>query len=804
MQNKALHYFKVSFRELIKYKTQSVVSIIGLAIGFTAFVLGGYWMWWETHFDNFHPNGDRLYCLTTTGLNKTASGADADLDQLHINDLAELKKLLPEIETVCTFVNYHANAKINNNTERIHGMICDHTFFDLFRADFINGTYKGTFPNGESVVLTENLAKKLFGTTSCVGQIFDLGDERKPVVAGVIKNYPDNSDLLFQFLLIDKVKPLNVKRNTTYIRLQAGTDVDKVKAKLATYKSHADNPWGDQQVDKWKINLRTPSEVHLYCHPELESRIRNIRILSLAGLMAFLSALMNLLVLFIGQQQRKQQKNRTYLCIGASTKDMLMKGWVELFLPMFIAYLLAFCLIEVVFPYYESYTAWNRYGAYAGVSRQIDRSALFGNAIIALAISTFIFGMFSLLPIRRIFISRNTNPAILKRGLIIGQVFIGSLFFITSLILFQQLNYILTKDKGIDYQHVIQVDMGYENAFRQDIRALEPELRNHPFIEDICYTGSNSAIFTEQGNWYGSMNIHLSFDPEETDFYRSNPLMLVSDNFFSFFRLGLKDGKWLDESTPGSYMVNESGFRELGFTDMLERPIYQFDGKNYHATNQRVTGIIKDYIFAPMQYPVLGVFFRILTDEDVKVEYTPAQYYYIRYQPEHKKEVLEHIRNVTQKMTPDRTSVNNLCTELSDLVDKYNQPEKVIFSVFSIIAILCILISTFGIYSLVSLSTQQRKKEIAIRKVNGATFSHILQLFFKEYLILVVISNLFALPVGYILMKRWLETYANHISLTVWPFIVVFCITCIIVLLSIFRQVKTAAEANPAESVKSE
>ena len=204
-----------------------------------------------------------------------------------------------------------------------------------------------------------------------------------------------------------------------------------------------------------------------------------------------------------------------------------------------------------------------------------------------------------------------------------------------------------------------------------------------------------------------------------------------------------------------------------------------------------------------MQYPVRITFFRLHTDKDV-TDYIPAQYFYIRYIPEHKKEVLEHISKVTQKLNTHGVTSQNMCIKLSDLVDKFNRPEKVIFSIFSIIAIVCILISTFGIYSLVSLSAQQRKKEIAIRKVNGATFYHILQLFFREYLILVVISNLFALPIGYILMKRWLETYANHIHLTIWPFIAVFFITCVIVLLSIFRQVKEAAQANPAESVKSE
>ena len=275
--------------------------------------------------------------------------------------------------------------------------------------------------------------------------------------------------------------------------------------------------------------------------------------------------------------------------------------------------------------------------------------------------------------------------------------------------------------------------------------------------------------------------------------------MIVSKEFFSFFEMTLKQGSWISESNPDDYIVNETGFKDLGYEDLLERSIYNSKG----ISNQKVAGIIKDYIYAPMQYPVQKTFFRLYTDQDVK-EYMPVQYFYVRYLPEHKKEVLDHIVNVSQKLNVHGVSKESLCIKLTDLVDKFNRPEKVIFSVFSIIAILCILISTFGIYSLVTLSAQQRKKEIAIRKVNGATFLHILQLFFREYLILVIISNLFALPLGFILMQRWLETYANHISLTTGPFIAVLFITCIIVLLSIFRQVKEAAQANPAEAVKAE
>lgn len=796
------HYFKITFREQLRYKTQSIISIVGLAIGLTAFILGGYWLWWETHFDNFHPEGDRLYCITTTGIVKKATGADADLDQLHANDLAELRVLLPEIETVCTFNTSRFTTQQNNNSQKLYGITCDRSFFELFHTDFIAGTYEGTVPDGQSVILTESTAKQLFGTTDCIGQELLLNEQVRPIVAGVIKNYPDNSDLLFQFLLINEVKPLpHVNRTTTYIRLRSGIEATKVKEKLAGYKSHADDPYQTEHVENWKINLRTPSEVHLYCHPELTDRIRNIHILALAGLMAFVSALMNLLVLFIGQQQRKQQKNKTYLCIGASPAEMLKKGWTELFFPMLLAWLLAFCLIEILFPYYESYTAWNHYGIYEGVSRKIDKPTLFTHALSAIGISTLLFFIISYLPIRSSLCTGNTNPVYFKRGLITGQIGIGSLFFITSVILFHQLYFIITLDKGIRYEHVIEVNLGYENAFANDLRVLKPELQNHPYVKAVCYTAANSPVFTNQGDWYGSMIIHLSFDPSEADPTREDNLMIVDKDFFALFNLALLAGNWIQDANPNDYLVNETGYHQLGYKDLLERPTYNLRDRS--VGHEKVTGILKDYIYAPLQYPVLRTFYRIHTNQDVK-EYIPVQYFYVRYTPGHKKEVLEHIRKVTKRLNNHEVSDNNLTLELSDQIEKFNRPEKVIFSVFCAIALLCILISSFGIYSLVSLSAEQRKREIAIRKVNGATFRHILQLFFREYLILVTFGNLFALPLGYLIMLNWLQTYANHIPLTIWPFILVFLITSLIVLLSIFRQVKLAAETNPSEAVKSE
>ena len=189
------HYVKVTFRESVKYKAQSIISILGLAIGFTVFVLGNYWLWWETHFDNFHPEADRLYCLTTEGLVKRANGTQSDLDQLHINDREELFKLLPEIEASCSFNHLSFTLKQDNEAINLHGMESGQSFFNLFQADFIEGTHKGIVPDGSSVILTKRTAHKLFGTTNCIGKEVVLDNNLRPSVAGVIRVYPDNTVL---------------------------------------------------------------------------------------------------------------------------------------------------------------------------------------------------------------------------------------------------------------------------------------------------------------------------------------------------------------------------------------------------------------------------------------------------------------------------------------------------------------------------------------------------------------------------------------------------------------------------------
>ena len=270
-------------------------------------------------------------------------------------------------------------------------------------------------------------------------------------------------------------------------------------------------------------------------------------------------------------------------------------------------------------------------------------------------------------------------------------------------------------------------------------------------------------------------------------------LFNIEEHFFDFFRIPFKEGKGISDENPDDYVVNETGARILGFPDLLQRPLVDMGGA-------KISGIVGDYHYAPLQYGIRKVFFYIDRGEYERgMQY---RYWYIRHTPGYEDKVRQHIGTVMSKYDRGEVPKEKQVIRLQDQIDAFNRPEVVIFSLFCVLAALCILVSSFGIFSLVALSADQRKKEIAIRKVNGATFRGMLYMFLKEYLWLVGIGGFVAMVLGYRLMQNWLETYVNHTGLGILLFLGVAVLITGIVLLAVAVQVKRAVDSNPAKALK--
>lgn len=790
------HYIKMAFRNLLRYKMQSIVSIVGIALGFTAFILGGYWRYWEHHFDTFHPDWKHTYALTTSGLYQSASGEDVEINQL-LEEAQKAFAFFPEIEQFCQVE--HISWQSDNKEVRWMGLRIDSAFFDFFRCRLLNGTYQGDAFNGESVILTRKTARASFGNIDCVGELFRVNSETAFTVVAVMEDYPMNTELKFDYLQLGTARNNSSKRQTTYARVCPNADLRQLSEKIEAYRIEQEK-CDYERYANCSFRLRSLPEVHFRCSAGLKVRFRNIDMLAAAGILAFISALMNLLVLFIGKQQKKVRQTDTFVTLGASVRSLTGKHLLELAVPLLLAFLLALACIEIVFPYYQQYTQLANYGYHSSMVNIISqREVLIASGKLYLGASG-LFLLISLFPILSLLGSKRRRVSVLLRnGLILGQIFTGAFFLVISLGLYSQYRFMEKTDKGITVDHIWQVDLGFGAVYSKDCRPFGEALRNSPYIEEV--TAMSHLILAPHGDYYGSFVSSLPIEGRGEPFDYEDNCMAVQQNFLSFFGLQMVEGEWITNQGTYDYVINQTGARMLGIENIAGRRMV-IDQEVPEVF--RVSGVMKDYYYCPLQFPINKTFFVVLREPEEDQFYIRNRYYYIKVLPANREKALEYVRSLYLDYDKAEVESSRQIIYLPDLQEEFTRPERTLFSIFTVLGIICILISTFGIYSLVSLSAEQRQKEIAIRKVNGALYKDLLSLFLKEYLLLVALANGIALPMGYLIVSRWLESYAYHVSLSGWLFMGVFLVTCGVVIASVAHRVRYAVRVNPAEIIKSE
>ena len=794
-----IHYLKVALRNLFRNKVQHAISILGIAVGFTAFLLGGYWYYWEHSFDTFHPDSEHTYTITTSGLlYKNINGVDGELRQLHESVEKEILAF-PEIKGISRVseLAYQAEGK----EKAWMGMKVDSLYFSLFQCKLIEGSYKQVPFNDESIIITQKMATYLFADSTCIGKRVKVSKQKRFTVVGVMKDYPQNSDFKFDYLCLSAPQPNSQNRYITYIQVYPGSDIEALSRKIASLRmKKEDTEWS--AYSQWRFHLRTMAEAHITCSPELDARFRNIQILAAAGLLAFVSSLMNLLVLFIGQQQRKARYNATFATMGASLRSLVGKNLIELVLPLLAAFLLSMALVEFIFPFYQEYTQLmpDSNSFYLGFVQRITSGEVVRMALLIYPLAAVAFLLLSIFPILALLKrSRHTTSQTLRNGLIAGQIFIGSLFLITSLSFYLQYRLMTDTDKGLVTDRIWQIDLGFDATCSTDCTPFREELKRSTSIEEV--TALVQPLLISQAEYYCTYISKLPIEGRNMEEAGQDNNFVVQKNFLSFFGMKMKEGEWISNEGTYDIVVNESGAKELNIPSLTGRPILV----NHESTDQkpyRISGVMADYHYCPMQFRLSKVFFLYKDNAEAVKNYMGFRYFYIKVRPGSEQQALDYAAKAYRKYDKGEVSEDQQIVSLTALMDQFNRPERVMFSIFLLLALLCILISSYGIYGLVALSAEQRKKEIAIRKVNGALFHHILRLFLKEYIWLALIGNAVALPLGYVFIQRWLETYAYHVPFQAWLLPLVFIITCSIVVLSVTRQVLLATKANPVDAIK--
>lgn len=795
------HYLKIALRNLLKYKAQSVISILGLAIGFAFCTFGYHWLKFETSYDGFYPESKYIYKIY--GIDKQSG---KKMERLPLMLARKLKTDFPEIKDV-TLIYPNYGSQFHFNEKKIGSVeecFIENNFFNLLPPTVLYGRTENILRSVDEIAVTESFARKHIGTPEeALGKVLSNGYRKALTVVSVLKDPPVNTMFQAEVYELDNLTQRNEAKTPIdrlwnndnaqiFIQVSQHADINTLKKKLYNYAI-------EQGHNKtFFIDFVSITGVRHTLGNDLSFNITYIKTFAIAGILLLFCVFFNFINL---QANRIFQRNREIKlrnAIGAELKSVLLQIEAELSLQLFIAFMVCFCILELGSPAFASL-----------FETEINRSILFKEfAVIALGGWIFLT-LVSFIPVQR-FITlsfRNTSGSVVKAGwqgmfrnVSIGLQLTICIFFLTSaFILFRQVSLMNNKDLGFNKEGLIQLTMEASNrsGILEDISKL-------PLTKDLIRT----SVFTIEQE--PNLENYVEWEDKKPDYNPSFKMIQVSCNFLEGFGVKLKEGRFVspDEITGSGYIqntntcvLNEEAVRIMGLKNPIGKKIRAFagwtSGDGVRGMNElEIVGVVKNFHSASLRNKITPA---IIQGNESWTGY----YNYVRVTPGNETKMIAEIRKIEKKYVEESDESNNIIV-VNDLINNLNKSENASLRLFSLLAVLCILISTFGIYSISSTNMEQRKKEIAVRKVLGATVGEIVGMFFKEYTWLVLIANIISFPLSYLFMNQWLEQYPYRIDITVWLYLLVFIITSTLVILTVLQQVLRAAGRNPADVVKSE
>lgn len=786
------HYLKVAIRNLLKYKVQTGISMLGLAAGFVCFVLSTFWIHYEMTYDQFRKDADRLYLVRVN--DGFAEGRITWRVPVPLG--AYLQEHFPEIESFAHFSSYEYRVKVEGRYEQAFLSSADSAWVQMMDVQLVDGNRNFMQQRSKEVAITEETAKAWFGHENPLGKELEIRTGDKRTIGAVVR--VNNRHTNFPIALMGDPRKDRTWWNQTWmmlVKVKEGTDIPALEAKISEnlpYELIHPNEVRNTGIERLYLTPLTELRYAKDFRNQSEGGItfRYIVYFSVTGLLVILCALMNYLTLFINRMQVRKREMKLRLVHGASIQSLVRLLGLEFLLLLIGSFLIGMLGMEILFPAFLELT-----GTDAG------RTSLYGEALLFLIlISVLLLGVAIgvIYGIQRRQLQGSGNGESerrfrtwIRKGSIVFQLFICMLFMTGTQWMNRQLDYLRQHDLGMELHN-----RGYFALDRtENTSPFVEKLKQLPMITEVL-PADYRPLVTDIGTSVGQIYQWEGLE-QKLDVPMPINLFVGDETLARFYGLTLLAGEWLNEfSGYGEIVINESLARRMGYTP--EEAIGKHLITILQTPNQVIKGVVKDFQYTSPTEQVPNTGF-IIGDEMGLMLW--------------KNGILFRFKEGTWDAC--RTAIEQLCRkEASDkeitLVNeeesynKYLQSEAMLARLLAFASLVCMLVAIFGIYSLVTLTCEQRRKEIAIRKVNGATVRNILSLFYREYIVLLLLAALPAFPLAYILVKHWIETYTRQMPIPIAPALGVFLVLLLVVGLSISWRVWRAAHENPAEVIKRE
>ncbi len=769
------HYFKIAFRNILKYKTQSIISILGLAVGFTCFALANLWIHYEMTYDAYHEGADRMYILckeSVFGVNGYSTSMPYPASTLLKNDF-------PEVEATCAYTRWgqETDVKADGRVVRTCEMQADSCFMNMFNISVLSGSMDFMYSD-EKIALTEDVAMRLFGSVDVLGkEVKNYNDDTRTVCAILANLNHSNmtSGCWGQGEYFRKWQ--NDWYNGSFeiiIKLRKGTDPIAFQRKLAANETKADprDPHGVFE----NIRLIPLDEYHYSSINRYKSfQFYYLILFSVAGALVILCSLFNYLSLFITRMRIRSREIELRKVCGSSIGGVVILLFIEYLYIILLSGILGMALVEMALPAFKKMS---------GVSGNI-----YGESLLYF-VGILLLSLLLLVPfaIRRSHIRNTGNKYMLRKVSIAFQLAIGLLVTFCIIVMMKQIYYLTNTDLGWERKNIASINLLYPD---KDFETIADKIKQFSCTKEVitghcCLLPKSSGFSQSFKNWDGKEDGMKSIDMLS---------LWNCEKIVSFYNLQLLEGEMVKPTETNKIMINESAVKALGMSEPIGKKLY-LDNRAW-----TITGIIKDFHITAPTEPVPP--YTLITEDILKnsgFSIGKGQIL-IKFHDGKWKELKNRIDSIFTYEYPEvRYKLYNTEEEYTG----YLKSEDALIKLLSFIAIVCMLIAAFGIFSLVTLSCEQRRKEIAVRKVNGAAIKDILLMFVKEYMLLLIIASVIAFPVGYVLMKRWLENYVEQTVISAWIYFAIFGGIMIVIFACIGWRVWQAARQNPAEVIKSE
>lgn len=787
--------FKIAWRNLLRNKSLSFINVFGLAAGMAFALLIGLWISYETSFDRFHTNGQRIALVLKHTLFNNQKNTQ-EPTPLPLYD--ELRNNYPEVKRATRITwTFDHSLMVDNNKFKRKGRYVDPAFLDMFSFPLEKGTVATALKDPNSIVLTHSLAQALFGSEDPLGKTIRINNANDVKVTAIAKDVPFNSTIDFDFLIPFEHLIAHdewIRNNRTdwsnnflmnMVELKEGVDTEAFSRKIGPL-----NVQKDASMKNQTLILHPLSKWHLYNDYKnwvnTGGKITYIWLFGLIGIFVLLIACINFMNLSTARSEKRAREVGIRKVVGSRRIELIARFLGESVLTAFIAFIASVLLIQLLLPLLKDlgfeHIRFN-IGSLPLLLAGLGICCLTG--LIAGSYPAFFLSSFVPVKVLKGAFKQGRGPAAFRKVLVIFQFTIAAALILSTIIVFQQIDHTRKRSIGYDPNNLINITATHDLALHYD--ALKQELLQTGQVAAVAKASQPLTVIYNQWSdfsWEGKdPSANLAMDAIITDY-----------DFEKTTGLRFKQGRAFSPDHPtdsNGIILNEAALQLIGYKDPI--------GKTMKSGNEvkTIIGIVENVILTnPYKSAApLAILFNASKTNGVN--------------------------NIFLRLKPGADLPRALAA-IQPLVDKYNpslpfeysfadeefgkkfKVERQVGKLASIFAALTVFISCLGLFGLAMFMAERRIKEIGIRKVLGASVTSLWVLLSKEFLWLVLIACLVASPLAWWVMHSWLNQFEYRITISLWLFLAVGLLALCIALLTVSTQAFKAAFANPVNSLKTE